>query len=205
MGRKTAGILVGAALVMAVLPVRGAPRERVERRVGAELIELDHSDVSPPLRGIKPIPPHFEDNEEHAVKRLPHHHPFRALGSQPDPALQLAPGPRVATTAGPNFDGVGVPGYSVTGAPPDTEGAMGATQYVQWVNTAFAVFDKATGNMVYGPANGNTLWQGFGGRCESDNSGDPIVVYDKAADRWVMTQFAVSASPYFQCIAVSTT
>ncbi|PYQ24502.1 MAG: hypothetical protein DMF81_05220 [Acidobacteria bacterium] len=205
MGRKTAGTLVGAALVMAVLPVRGAPREKVERRVGAELIELDYSDVSPPLRSIRPIPPRFQDNEEHAVKRLPHHHSFRALGSQPDPVLQAAPGPLVAATAGPNFDGVGVPNYSITGAPPDTEGAMGATQYVQWVNTAFAVFDKATGNMVYGPANGNTLWQGFGGRCESDNSGDPIVVYDKAADRWVMTQFAVSASPYFQCIAVSTT
>jgi Big-like domain-containing protein/immune inhibitor InhA-like protein len=205
MGRKTAGILVGAALVIAFLPVGGAAREKVERKVGAELVELDHSDISPPLRRIQPIPPQFQDNEEHEVKRLPHHHPFRTLGRQPDFALQSVPGPLVGTTAGLSFDGVGVPGYTVTGAPPDTNGAVGATQYVQWVNVAFSVFDKATGNKLYGPANGNTLWQGFGGRCETDNSGDPIVVYDKAADRWVMTQFAVSAAPYFQCIAVSTT
>src|SRR6266568_2539394 len=205
MARNTAAVVVGAALVIAVLPAGGAAREKVERKVGAELVELDHSDVSPPLRRIVPIPPRFQDNEEHEVKRLPHHHPFRALGRQPDLALQSAPGPLVGTTPGVNFDGVGLPGYTPTGAPPDTNGAIGATQYVQWVNTAFSVFDKATGNKLYGPANGNTLWQGFGGRCESDNSGDPIVVYDKAAGRWLMTQFAVSQAPYFQCIAVSTT
>ena len=205
MGRKTAGILVGAALAIAVLPVGGAPREKIERKVGADLVELDYSDVSPPLRSIKPIPPRFADNEEHEVKRLPHHHPFRPLGRQRDLALQSMAGPLVGTTAGVNFDGLGLPGYTVTGAPPDTNGAIGATQYVQWVNTAFAVFDKASGSRLYGPANGNTLWQGFGGRCETDNSGDPIAVYDKVANRWLMTQFAVSQAPYFQCIAVSTT
>ena len=83
MGRKTAGILVGAALAIAVLPVGGAPREKIERKVGADLVELDYSDVSPPLRSIKPIPPRFADNEEHEVKRLPHHHPFRPLGRRP--------------------------------------------------------------------------------------------------------------------------
>src|SRR5712691_13438911 len=145
-----------------------------------------------PLRDIAPIPPRFQDNEEHPVKKLPHRHPFPRLGSKADPVLQsLAPVPLVSTTAGLSFDGVGVPNYGVASAPPDTVGAIGATQYVQWVNTAFAVFDKATGAMVFGPANGNTLWAGFGGRCETDNDGDPIVVYDQAADRWVMTQFSV--------------
>ena len=37
-------------------------------------------------------------------------------------------------------------------------GAVGATQYVQWVNSSFAVFDKATGAVLYGPAAGNSLW-----------------------------------------------
>src|SRR5438552_419462 len=179
MGRKTAGILVGAALAIAVLPVGGAPREKIERKVGADLVELDYSDVSPPLRSIKPIPPRFADNEEHEVKRLPHHHPFRPLGRQRDLALQSVAGPLVGTTAGVNFDGLGLPGYTVTGAPPDTNGAIGATQYVQWVNTAFAVFDKASGSRLYGPANGNTLWQGFARRCDADHSRDPIAVYDQ--------------------------
>ena len=60
-------------------------------------------------------------------------------------------------------------------------------------------------NLVNGfPKNGNVVWQGFGGRCQSDNDGDPIVQYDQLADRWVLTQFAVSGTPYTQCVAVST-
>jgi hypothetical protein len=83
---------------------------------------------------------------------------------------------------------------------------VGATQYVQWVNESFAVFTKSTGAVAYGPAAGNTLWSGFGGACQTDNDGDPIAQYDKAAQRWVMTQFAVALGPpYYQCTAVSTT
>jgi len=84
---------------------------------------------------------------------------------------------------------------------------VGATQFVQWVNTAFAVFDKATKAPVYGPADGKTLWSGFGGPCESRNDGDPVVQYDKLANRWVVSQFSVpgGAAGYWQCIAVSTT
>ena len=68
----------------------------------------------------------------------------------------------------------------------------------------FAVFDKATGARLYGPAAGNTLWSGFGGGCQTNNDGDPIVQYDKAANRWIFTQFSVSTTPYLQCVAVST-
>jgi hypothetical protein len=82
---------------------------------------------------------------------------------------------------------------------------VGATQYVQWVNAEFAVFDKATGALVAGPTEGNALWHGFGGGCETNNDGDPIVQYDKIADRWVLTQFSISTLPYTQCVAVSTT
>jgi hypothetical protein len=106
-----------------------------------------------------------------------------------------------------NFAGVGngAYGFVPNSAPPDTNGAVGATQYVQWVNESFAVFDKTTGALVHGPIAGNTLWSGFGGGCETNNDGDPIVQYDKAANRWVMTQFSVTTTPYLQCVAVSTT
>src|SRR5262249_14572715 len=100
--------------------------------------------------------------------------------------------------------GQGVFGFSVTSAPPDTNGAVGATQFVQWVNTSFAVFNKSTGALVFGPAAGNTLWTGFGGACETSNDGDPIAQYDKAAGRWVLTQ-PVFTSPFMVCVAVSTT
>jgi hypothetical protein len=80
----------------------------------------------------------------------------------------------------------------------------GATQFVQWVNLSFAVFDKTTGGLVHGPVDGNTLWAGFGGPCETRNDGDPIAQHDKAAGRWVLAQ-PVFVSPFTYCIAVSTT
>ena len=98
-------------------------------------------------------------------------------------------------------------------APPDTTGDVGPNHYVQWVNLRYAIYtltrnasNEITGfNLVAGfPKNGNVVWSGFGGRCQSDNDGDPIVQYDQLADRWILTQFAVSGTPYTQCVAVST-
>src|SRR5258707_198957 len=105
------------------------------------------------------------------------------------------------------FDGLGNGslGFTVGSAPPDTNGAVGATQYVQWVNSSFAVFNKSTGALIAGPTAGNQLWAGFGGGCQTNNDGDPIVLYDKAANRWVFAQFQVSTTPFLQCVAVSTT
>ena len=108
------------------------------------------------------------------------------------------------------FAGVGAGdyGFAVASTPPDTNLAVGATQVVQWVNTSFAVFDKATGALKYGPAAGNTLWTtltGAGAACGTHNDGDPMVKWDNAAQRWVMMQFVVSnGSNYLQCVAVST-
>jgi hypothetical protein len=127
---------------------------------------------------------------------------------QGDPALQTSGGPLIAATPGLNFAGVGNGdyGFAPDAAPPDTNGAVGATQYVQWVNESFAVFDKTTGAIAAGfPKTGNTLWSGFGGGCETNNDGDPTVKYDQIAGRWVLTQFSVSTLPFLQCVAVSTT
>ena len=117
-----------------------------------------------------------------------------------------------AVTKELNFEGVGagLPGFSVNSAPPDTNGAVGATQYVQWVNESFSVFDKATGNLLQGPIPGNQLFQSLGSShpCAVNNDGDPIAQYDKANARWVLTQFSVtngSTNGYYQCIAVSKT
>jgi hypothetical protein len=99
-------------------------------------------------------------------------------------------------------------------APPDTTGDLGPNHYVQWVNSRYSIYTvsrdpntkEITGfNLVPGfPKQGNAIWAGFGGPCETMNDGDPIVQYDQLADRWVLTQFAVSKSPYIQCVAVST-
>ena len=131
-------------------------------------------------------------------------------GTAVDTVLQGTAGAAAPTTAGVGFDGVGVGlgSYSPRYAPPDTTGAIGATQYVQWVNVDIAVFDKATGALAPGyPKAGNALFAGFGGPCETSNDGDPIVQYDKVANRWVLSQFAVpgGTAGYWQCVAVSAT
>ena len=62
--------------------------------------------------------------------------------------------------------------------------------------------------MVYGPVNTNTIWSGFGGPCQTTNNGDPIVLYDRAADRFLVSQFALPnypSGPFYECIAVSQT
>ena len=114
--------------------------------------------------------------------------------------------PRAATSGVP-VD----PTYRV--APPDTTGDLGPNHYVQWVNLRYAVYtvQRDSSNNITGfspvagfPKQGNAIWQGFGGPCEAYNDGDPLVQYDQFANRWVMTQFAVSSQPYTQCVAVST-
>jgi hypothetical protein len=92
----------------------------------------------------------------------------------------------------------------VNSAPPDTNGDVGPNHYVQTVNTDFAIYSKS-GTLLYGPAPINTLWNGFGGGCQTNNDGDPTVVYDRIANRWVISQFSVTTAPYLQCVAVSQT
>ena len=83
-----------------------------------------------------------------------------------------------------------------------------------WVNTQYAVFDKNGNKLLPGNGfvSGNSLFQGVGNLCETTNRGDPILQYDRLADRWILTQFAFAVNaqgspitPYLQCIAVSTT
>ena len=49
-----------------------------------------------------------------------------------------------------NFNGIRFPGVDCNCAPPDTNGEVGATQYVQIVNEGLQVFNKSTGASVLG-------------------------------------------------------
>jgi hypothetical protein len=177
-----------------------------------EVTNAVRHDTSKPLREIAPLKAgkarKYENPMNFSRKDLP--------ADQADAAVQSSAVLSVPIVNGLNFEGIGegLPGYNVNVAPPDTTGDVGGPttnpqsptgQYVQWVNLSFAVFDKASGAMIYGPAAGNTLWAGFGGPCQTENDGDPIVQYDQIANRWVLTQFAVSSAPFRQCVAVSDT
>ncbi|HXB21665.1 MAG TPA: hypothetical protein VNV88_09800, partial [Candidatus Solibacter sp.] len=196
----------------------GADRPVMSR--GIQIVRSDvHHDVSAPLRDLLqvnqgaaafPLP---QEEEAEPVRPIPLPSGLKPA-TDPDLAHQSvafsAPA-QLAPTAGLAFDGLGnlANGFTVHAAPPDTNGAVGLTQYVQWVNSSFAIFDKANGALIAGPTAGNLLWANFdGGPCETTNRGDPIVTYDKMANRWVMSQFAFTSTttaPFLQCVAVSTT
>ncbi|HEY6232609.1 MAG TPA: hypothetical protein VIW64_15200 [Pyrinomonadaceae bacterium] len=164
------------------------------------------NDTSPPLRDMKQAKMGGRaDHEANENPKLPNNHI-----DSPDPVVQSASS--VMAFAGLNvpspilnFNGIGFPGVSCNCAPPDTNGEVGATQYVQMVNEGYQVFNKTTGASVLGPSGITTLWSGFGGVCQNNGSGDPVVMYDQIANRWVITQFAGVSVPTDECIAVSTT
>ncbi len=127
-----------------------------------------------------------------------------------DPALQLAPGTLLTEIAsgfvgGDNNDNINI--FGVPAFPPDTVGAVGPNHFVQMLNRVTTIFDK-NGGVVMGPMPNNTFWMGMGGECEPNNQGDPIVLYDERADRWLISQFAFTSAnsgPYAQCVAISQT
>jgi hypothetical protein len=170
-------------------------------------------DISPPLSQLAKISVPEPTEEQLPEFELP---PSRIPRSDKrDPVTQVAPAPRdlsrpsapAAPATGFNFEAIAGSGSF----PPDTNGSVGNDQYVETVNTRYQVWslNRATkiATSILGPTNINTLWAGFGGACQSQNAGDPIVVYDKVANRWLISQFTSSAAAgvFYQCVAVSTT
>lgn len=91
--------------------------------------------------------------------------------------------------------------------PPDTQGDVGPNNYIQMVNLSFQIWDK-NGNSLFGPANNSVLWNGFNDPWDGSNDGDPIVLYDELADRWLFSQFALPNypnGPFYILIAITET
>jgi hypothetical protein len=214
--KKSIALLIAVTLcAVASLPLMVHAQNEVAEQHRAEVSLPAHFD-----RTAKPLREMFETGERPGPARGGKD--FEPGKPQPvsnvnpsgiDPLAEKSIG-SPSTFAEPKASTVGTPvdpAFRV--APPDTTGDVGPNHYVQWVNLRYSVYtltrdasNHITGfNLVSGfPKQGNVVWQGFGGRCESDNDGDPIVQYDQLADRWILTQFAVSATPYTQCVAVST-
>jgi uncharacterized repeat protein (TIGR01451 family) len=152
-----------------------------------------------PLRSLRPAPGTFRP--EHEATPNPVLDSSHRTARDPVVQRRLA-SPRMPAPS-LNFDGIAYPGVNCNCAPPDTNGEVGATQYVQIVNQGFQVFNKATGASVFGPVHIATLWPS--GTCSASGDGDPVVLYDQLANRWVITQFAGASVPTDECIAVSTT
>ena len=163
------------------------PKDDRPVTVGASV----RNDTSIPLREMKQKPIEFKpEREANENPKIPHSHK-----SAPDKVVQTSQtGSDIFTpnmpAADKSFDGIPFPGVGCNCAPPDTNGEVGATQYVQIVNEGYQVFNKTTGGSLLGPSGIATVWSGFGGVCQNNGNGDPVVLYDQLANRWIISQFA---------------
>jgi hypothetical protein len=89
--------------------------------------------------------------------------------------------------------------------PPDTNGDVGPNHYIENVNIGIGIYNKFTGAELVN-VEFDDFFGGTGTSCDDQNRGDPIVLYDHLADRWVITDFSLpSGGPFLECIAVSQT
>ena len=202
--------LVGFGAFSNVFAQANIGRESRTQQFGqTTVIPALQSDLSRPLRE-QPLlwPPIEAEHEANLNPKISHKHQ-----DGPDSVIQDSFWRRMINTPaipGPllNWAGIAYPGVGCNCAPPDTDGEVGKTQYVQMVNEGLQVFDKVSGTSVFGPVAISSLWSGFGGACQNSGNGDPIVVYDQLADRWVISQFATPTGatvPQDECIAISQT
>ena len=162
--------------------------------------------ITPPLRDLPPIS-EAEWNEMVAKanekllnpKLRTRTYPFAetALPKGPDAAWQRTQGGNRAALSDPivNFQAQSSPYF-----PPDEIGAAGPNHYMQAVNATYAIYSK-TGTLLAGPTNLNLLFGSVpGSNC---NDGDPIILYDEMADRWMAAEFSLCGNPDRMLVAVS--
>ena len=156
----------------------------------------------PELEGPEPNPTFYPGTSPTSVTPQP------AAPSVPDlnapaPAAP-APAPSIV------FEGLDRENWGA-GSPPDTNGDVGPTYYIQSVNTSVGIYRKSDGFREAAFTFDTLMSQGnFGNLCDTNNFGDPVVLYDTFEDRWILTDFAfltdVSGNvvtPAYQCFAVS--
>jgi hypothetical protein len=163
--------------------------------------------LTPPLRDLPVITKaEFRKMEadaayERNIELANRSYPFSesALPKGPDPVWQRGMGvTKVDRAPIMNFDGAISPYY-----PPDANGTAGPLYYMQTINCVYTIYDKATGSIEAGPTNMNQLFAGVTG---SDcNDGDPLVLFDDQANRWLAIEFSLCGSTDRMLIAVSQT
>ncbi|MDT0622608.1 BspA family leucine-rich repeat surface protein [Croceitalea vernalis] len=183
---------------------------------GSKTMTVTYLGTSPKLTEIKPISSfpekaRFEDGVYVVPNKLSKSGVIDRIENPiSDPVIQNSNAPlfngaavKVGFDGGSNQDNAIVNGIQV--APPDTQGDVGPNHYIQMTNSVTTIFDKS-GNTVFGPSPNSVFFQNLDPRLAGTNDGDPVVVYDQFEDRWIVSQFAISAgAPYFMLVAVSQT
>lgn len=163
------------------------------------------------LRNLPQTAPIQRERPEREIDPHPVELPGGRATAPTGPApLPSAPAPAPIIT----FDGLDRVNFG-QGYPPDTNGDVGPTYYIQTINSSVGVFRKSDGVRVAAFSFDTLMAQGnFGNLCDTNNFGDPVVLYDTFEDRWVLTDFAftvdgsgnvINPPGAFQCFAVSKT
>jgi hypothetical protein len=184
--------ICSALVVWVVLAQFGAAQVQDK----AQVVQATNHAFIPSLRDIAPV----------TVQQEPTHETLDlSLQQSADVASSNAVAAKLASNSVLDFLGLGngVSGFNVGTPVASTNGAAGATQFVQIVNDAFAVYNKSTGAMVLGPTHVSTFWASLGGQCSEPNM-DEIAQYDKLANVWLL-MMPVYGIPAQFCVAVSTT
>ncbi|MGH9194823.1 MAG: hypothetical protein ACRD1T_03680, partial [Acidimicrobiia bacterium] len=209
--------LLALAVVLSLWLPFGAPATAQEqgsdRSLGPHVSQSIVNDTSPPLRSLMAASrvkaTEGETEEEEGTRRLPPRRPPKNQ-DQPKTPLQSVPTEARAPMPAPSvsFDGIANADNPFLVRPPDPVMDVGPNHIVQAVNLSFAIYDK-TGTELVAPAPLDSVWSGMPGNnvCEDQGFGDPIVLYDHLADRWLISQLAIPSgfTEFHQCIAVSTT
>lgn len=185
------------------------------------LMLTSQAHLSPKLSSLKPsnkgLDKNVELNEENEDGL-----PLAAARTGKDPVVQTSfvPGSNSTQSAQKMMPGVirNFPGIDYnsggSGVPPDTNGEAGPSNYMQIVNSSLMIYDKSGNPLLSFPVNIYDLWSGENPStpCSRDNDGDPVVLYDQLANRWLISQFnfdfnasSEPVGPYYECIAVSQT
>ena len=208
-GRLVFSIVAVLLLVASVGAVQAAPAGA--RAVRGPIITTQAAfDKTPPLRDLAQRASRRATPRELPPERGP---AVVDRGYSGDGALQAAGAQSVSSQAAPQiaaplltFEGLrntdNPNGLLVN--PPDPVGDVGPNNYVEMVNLVFAVYDKQ-GNRLLGPLPLGTLWQNFSVPDCANLAGDPVVLYDQLADRWILTQFTSVGPEYWNCVAISQT
>ncbi len=162
--------------------------------------------VTPPVRELPSRV--YEAKEE---KEMPLHRPSMRSGNGADTVVQTSTPTFASAQTTNQWEGLGAgyPGFTVVAVPPDPNMAVGPNHIVQWVNNAFVVFDKQ-GNQIQAPIDDGTFWGSLSTCNQLGGFSDPIVQYDRMANRWIVGEVAIPLLPglfgqFAQCFAVSTT
>lgn len=138
-----------------------------------------------------PAPARYPENVSHDSDK--------AMARQ---SLVPMPSATLAVDGLSNFDNITA--YNSVIIPPDTIGDVGPDHYVQAVNSLLLIFDKA-GGRVTAPIKFSEFFAPLATPCSTRFDGEPNVLYDPLADRWLISQYCSNFPPFRQMIAVSKT